>query len=164
MEKHLSANILARILTLLKVDLQNKNEISVDQSCHIHFCWLSSINPTTTVGKRGSGPTKPWVPAGAGSAPENGGPFFLIWQSTLCEGLFQIDPIEVFGEAMALLLGKVSWMDWVSRKAVKNGEDLLCGSQDREFCPWERGSNISMGRSARSRSEEYGMCSSQWGD
>ena len=46
-------------------------------------------------------------------------------------GLFQINTIAVFRASMALLLEEFSWMSWVSRQAVINGQDLLCRSQDR---------------------------------
>lgn len=44
-------------------------------------------------------------------------------------------------------------MNWVSRKVIINGEDLLLGSQEGEFCIWKRGAAVSLGGSTSSETK-----------
>lgn len=75
-------------------------------------------------------------------APENDCPFskeqLLLFKShrTAWGGnLFQTGTIEIYGTMKALLLRTSSWMNWVSGKAIRSGEDLLSGSQEGEGEP-----------------------------
>lgn len=38
-----------------------------------------------------------------------------------------MDVVEIYGIELVLLLRKFLWMNWVLRKIIINGEDLLCG-------------------------------------